>query len=216
MNLKKLKVSIQRKAEITQPFLKLVKRLQTKLFFETPKYTGGRKWITIFKTEDPATPEKFDFYFVQKLGKDSVRFLLLDLNSETPFGCLRQYSSPYGKFINGCFTGSLDKPEKSVEDIVLEEVKEESGFEVGLNRLHKVSSETLGSITNETVHLFIVNVTGLEVVKKDPENLFEANMETLWMGLDEVFEKCEWSAKYLVAALKLNPNHLKELKSKNL
>lgn len=140
------------------------------------------------------------YYFAERAGVDSVAFMLFDGNREDCFGLIEQYRGNHGAFHKGMYTGSLDKPEKSLEQIVQEEVLEEAGFSIPdediPSRIIKVSTEHAGSLSNEQVHLYIVNVTNLEQEATQPQSVFEENTNNLWMTHMGVFHCDDWKAKY--------------------
>lgn len=203
--MRKLSIRI---AQITSQFMEMVKRLVDKPIYKTPAFKGGKKWLTIYKVTDPES-DNSDFYYVERLGKDSVAFLLVDHDREGEFGILQQFSSPYRKFFKGAFTGSLDKPELSVQDIVVEEIKEEAGYDVSGEadqRIIPCGTMPVLSSTNETVNLFMVDVTGLQQQRKAPENIFEENMNIYWVGEDQIREQCEWRAHIILCRWKKQYN----------
>lgn len=155
-------------------------------------------WFTIKKIEKNNGES---FYFSERAGVDSVAFILVDANREDMFACISQFRGNYGQFQTGCFTGSLDKPELSLEEIVIEETKEEAGYEVTLDRVAYMTTEFCGSGTNERVHIYIVDVTGLEEGEKEPESVFEENTETIWMDKNGIMHCQDWKAKLAVYML---------------
>lgn len=163
-------------AEITQTFLDKVNTLVRSVVFQTPAYHGNKKYVTVYKVSDPKGVYK-DYYYTERFGRDSVAFLLWD--RVKGYGILKSYSSPYKGFISGAFTGSLDKP-VSKEQIVIEEVQEEAGYTIQESEIQFLGSARVGSNTNETVYLYVINVNDLEQNKKQPENDFEANTEIQW------------------------------------
>ncbi len=206
--------SVQNKVSmISEGFKKLVGRLHVKDVYTTPSFKGGNKYLTVKKTYDPKTKGKFDFYFVERVGKDSVAFLLFDA-STTKFGILKQYSSPLEQFTLGCFTGSMEKEGKNVFTTVVEEVIEESGYTVGTDRVQLISTEGVGTCTNELVNLCLVDVTSLERGKRKPENLFERNMTMSWLSASEVIESCEWKAKQIVFTCTHNTQYLENIRNR--
>lgn len=176
----------------------MVKGLKTKVIFTTPSFKNKKKWLKIKMTYDPNEKGK-EFYFAQRLGKDSVAFLLIDKNREDDkYQILKQYSSPYGKFQEGVFTGSLEKHGKSVMDHVIEEVKEEAGYDVDKEQIKLITSEEVGSSTNEIVHLYLVDITGLEQEIREPENIFEENMDRKFVNADYINNHCGWKSKLII------------------
>ncbi len=154
------------------------------------------EWFTIKKIEKNNGES---FFFAERAGVDSVAFILFDASRPDGknFGIIEQYRGNYGQFHKGCYTGSLDKPELSIEEIVVEEVLEEAGFEVTLDRVAYISKEFCGSGTNECVHLFMVDVTGIPQGETQPESIFEENTENLWVDHNGLLACHDWKAKLI-------------------
>lgn len=191
--MKKLKIA---NLNLDQEFLQMVNRLEAKEVYASPK----DKWLKVFMVVDPDNPEDDGYFYCERKGKDSVAFLLLDRdNLDKPFICLEQYSSSYDQFIKGAYTGSLDKEDKSIEEIVQEEVKEEAGFNVEMDMINALGNMVVSSHSSERVNLYLVDVTGLQWEGKAPENIFEKNMRQIKMNKKEVFKHCEWKANMIVA-----------------
>lgn len=137
------------------------------------------------------------YYFMERAGVDSVAFILFDATKEKPFGIIHQYRGNFGEWQCGCFTGSLDKPELTIPEIVIEEVLEESGYTVDLSHVHKISTECAGSQSNERVHLFLVDVTGLIKGEEQPESVHEENTETCWVCEHGLMFCDDWKARLI-------------------
>ena len=179
-------------AEITPEFREQQKSLPVKVVTELNKYTKIKK-IPYNNGED--------FYFIERAGIDSVAFILYDNNApdNRTVGLIDQYRGSYGEFIKGCYTGSLDKPDKSLVEIVIDEVKEEAGFEVTENRVYFISKEITGAATNERVNLYLVDVTNANKVDLSPESAFESNTENLWYSPQEALIKTtDFKAKLIL------------------
>ena len=190
--MKKLKIS---KLNLDQEFLQMVNRLEAKEVYASPK----DKWLKVFMTVDPENPEDEGYFYCERRGVDSVAFLLLDRDKESkPFICLEQFSSSISKFTKGAYTGSLDKDDKTLEEIVQEEVKEEAGFNVELDSIHPLGKMVVSSHSSEQVNLYLVDVTGLQWEGKAPEGVFEENMRDIRMNKDEIKKHCEWKAQMIV------------------
>lgn len=157
------------------------------------------KWVKI-KSIEKNNDESF--FFMERAGIDSVAFILVDLNSDNQIGLINQYRGSYGEFQIGAYTGSLDKEGLSVEEITIEEVLEEAGYEVTPDRVNFISKECTGSMSNERVNLFIVDVTGLVAGELSPESVFEENTENLWFTVEEAYAKTQdWKVKILISSL---------------
>jgi hypothetical protein len=149
-------------------------------------------WMVIKKIEKNNGES---YFFSERAGIDSVAFILFDANNDTPYGIIEQYRGNYGTFHKGCYTGSNDKPELTLEEIVVEEVLEEAGFEVTLERVTLITKEYCGSGTNEAVHIYIVDVTDLIQGETQPESIFEENTENLWVDEVTLLHCDDWKCK---------------------
>lgn len=140
-----------------------------------------------------------DYYFLERIGVDSVAFILFDSKKRgTPFGLINQYRGNFGEWQIGCFTGSLDKPELTLPQIVVEEVKEESGFIIDESNVNFISCECAGSQSNERVHLYLVDVSHAELGETEPESEHEENTDTLWLDEAGVMSSDDWKAKLIL------------------
>lgn len=190
----KIFASLNHKSDIDPDFREQQRSLPVSVYKEL------NEWVTI-KSIPKNNGESF--YFMERKGVDSVAFILVDNNRPDCIGLLTQYRGSYGEFLLGAYTGSLDKPELDLSHIVLEEVKEEAGFSIPEEdidqRIIFISKEITGSMTNERVNLYIVNVTGLEQEKLEPESVFEENCENVWVTPEEALSKAQdWKVKLIL------------------
>lgn len=195
-------------AKITSEFLDFVRKLKHFPVFLSP---GSKKYITV-KRIGNSQPDPSDYYYVERAGVDSVAFLLLDRLHFLPdqktsyptmvYQVLTQWHGPTNKFRTGAFTGSLDK-DKPLNEIVADEVNEEAGFFLNgqHDRIIFMRSCILCGNSNETVHLFLVDITGLSQQPRPAENIFEANTQRTWMTQQQIFSETEdWKAHMIVHA----------------
>lgn len=171
-----------------------VKNTRQDVIYRTPKFKGGKKWLTVIKTTDK---DGSPFFHVQRLGKDSVAFICYAEHRRGELLCLKQWSAPYKGMITGAFTGSLDKDGKSIEDIVIEELREEAGITATSDRLKLVSRDRVGTSTDETCYLYLINISNLPIEQKEPENVYEQLAQRLWLTCSEIQEHGDWRAKLL-------------------
>jgi len=142
------------------------------------KITNNR-FVNIREIKDPEM--HLDGYqFAERLGVDSVAFVLWDENEEM-FLLNREYKPPVDKFMLGAFGGSMDK-NKSPEEIVIAEVKEEAGFVVDKKDVYYVGEVLVSTQMNQMCKLYLVKVDKKNQDERDPENPVEAMAETEWVS----------------------------------
>jgi len=188
--------SLVTKAKIEKEFLEKNKDLPETVVYQTPPIKGGKKFLSVIRRGDK--PSNY-YYYSQRVGKDSIRFLLYDANKkDKPFGVLEQFEASQNRTTVGAFSGSMDKPNLTPKEICREEVNEESEYTVTKaemnDRIFHLKNMRVGSQTNEVAYLYIVNVTGLKTTPKKPENEWEENTDTHWLSLEEIKDYCNWEA----------------------
>lgn len=189
----------RRLAAVSQEFLQKVRRCVATEVWRSPAFKAGKKYLTVHCIKDPRDPKDPGYYYVERVGKDSVGFLLLDEErGDAKWGVLQQWHGPLKKFGTGAFTGSCDKDDCDTRDITQEEAVEEAGYDVPLEQILPIGVFAVSAMTNEEVHLFVVDVRGIDPDEIQPENIFEANTFTKWMTEDEVLSRCEWKARMIV------------------
>lgn len=186
---------IKRVAEITQEFRDNYMGNPTEKVWTSP---GTGKFVSVLRR---GTDESNFWYYAQRKGKDSVAFLLHDSSRDGDnYLTLEQYNGSHDIFTRGAFTGSIDKPGLTVPEIVIEEVFEEAGFQVTPDRVIHLTSDVMGTSTDETVHMYIVDVTGLEHIGKNPENVWEENTNLIWTKPKVIADGNEIKAKSILLA----------------
>lgn len=188
-------------ALITQEFKDLVQSFETESVYKTPPFKrGGKKYLEVLRG---GTDKDGWFYYVQRLGKDSVAFALYNQDNPDSLKLLKFWSTPYNSFLIDAFTGSLDIPGKEPIEILCKEVKEESGYEVTPEDCIEISRMPVGSSTNETVILYLVDITGKQQKKAEPENLFEQESDILNISIKQILTSrmYGWRAKLIAQTL---------------
>ena len=163
---------------------------------DTVVYESGRAkgvggvdvpFVTVYSRHDPGGDVDGGYMWVERAGVDSCAFVLYrELGGVVECGLLRCWHTPTSSFKNRAFTGSFDKPDLEPVEVCREEVREESGYDVGLERVKAVCELEVSHNTNEVVHLYLVDVTGLECLGLEPENAFEENVEVVWCRSGDV------------------------------
>ena len=157
----------------------------------------NNKFLNIKEIQDPDNNVK-GYQFAERLGKDSVAYICWDNNSEQ-FLLNNEYKPPINEFILGAFGGSMDK-DKSPEQIVIDEVREEAGFEVDEKDVHYLGKVMVSTQMNQFCHLFLVNVDKNKQKERQPENAVEAMAKTKWIqwGDDELDKLEHWKPLAIV------------------
>ena len=166
-----------------------------KLHWESPEKNN------LLKEPYLAVYDRDGYYYVQRAGTHSIAFILY---REGSFGLLRCRHGVTQHVANRSFTGSLDV---AWGEVVQQEVKEEAGYTVTNDRIYHVGLYEVGTQTNEHVHLFLVDVTGLEAKELELDGR-EAHdiIGTVWDP-----EKVEdWKAELIINWMTENVEQIEE------
>ena len=151
-------------------------------------------WLAIKETPN-------GFFYSERKGKDSIALFLIRekkeniyfrLHGPIPFEVLMRYQpmpiygefTEYGKTLYPCpITGSVEDG-KSLEECAINEAMEEAGYDIN-GRIQELGKYAVGTQTNEVVHMFYADVTGLKPKKiKGDGTYFESISENKWESLD--------------------------------
>lgn len=162
------------------------------------------------------SPEK-PYFYAERKGVDSVAFILLDSDRDDCYGVTHERKPPMDEryntkyFLETAFGGSNDMVADEhyfnmndtevinhFKELVRIEAKEEAGYSVGLDRIRFYSKEFVSTQMNQWCFLFVVDVTGIEVGERDPQNETEALAEVRWKTLDEINELNDWKTKTIL------------------
>lgn len=155
------------------------------------KQLTSNKYLNIKEVFDPEKNCR-GYQFAERRGVDSIAFICQD-NNTGKFLLNKEYTPPTDEFLVRAFGGSLDK-EKDLFEIVIDEVKEEAGYDVSKKEVECVGKVFVSTQMNQYCHLFIVNVTGLTPTGRKPENKMEAMADTVWMTDEEIVACPDWKA----------------------
>ena len=154
--------------------------------------------------------QRGNYVYSERLGTDSVAFILLDANrGETPFGLINERKPPLDERLQKdvmlltAFGGSIDM-DKSYQEIVQTEVKEEAGYEVPLEKIVFVGDVMVSTQSNQMCHLYFVDVTGIEEGEREPETAMEAIAEVTWTSSQEVMMGHDWKAITIIGKMMEN------------
>lgn len=184
--------------KITQDFLKRAKESIHEIVWKSDPNKAG-KWITL-KSSKFGGADGSPFYYAERFGINSVAFICFDPSEPDKVLVLSQWHAPLGKFINGAFTGSIDK-DLSVLEILKEEVLEEAGYGVADTDVKFVGKYPVGSQTSEQVYLFLVLVSPETFVGVHPENEFEENTLRSLITIEQARTLREWKLQIILNAV---------------
>lgn len=144
------------------------------------------------------------YYFAERLGVDSVAFVLERMTKEGDYdsyeyGLIREYKPPIADFIVSAFGGSLDKPLTPLETVI-EECREEAGFIVEARDITYCGKRFVSTQMNQFCHLYSIDVSLLPQGKREPQTYLEAQASVVWLKADEIdnLEFLDWKAQVII------------------
>lgn len=163
----------------------------------TVKQLTNYKYLNIKEVNDLSKHVK-GFQFAERRGVDSVAFICYDRGSRK-FLLNKEEKPPVNRMILGAFGGSFDKNKKPI-DIVIDEVKEEAGFNVDKEDVVFVGKVLVSTQMNQYCHLYLVFVDSIDQEEREPENLLERAAETSWHNWDEkIYQLEDWKPITIIA-----------------
>jgi len=155
------------------------------------------------------------YYYAERGGRDSIAFILFDLNSEK-IGLIYESKPPldevFGKkmMMVTAFGGSLDM-DKTPEEICKIEVLEEAGYDVDLEKIICVGTTLVSTQMSQGCVGFFVDVTGLTPGKteadikndvqdkKDPDEFIRNKV--VWLNVDELMHNNDWKSIWIFSKI---------------
>ncbi len=138
--------------------------------------------------------ENHNYFYAERLGKDSVAFILYDHNTRK-FGLILEYKPPIEAFLATAFGGSIDKT-CSLQQIVEDEVREEAGYSGA--RIIYQGKAFVSTQMNQFCHLYLVDVTNAVLGKPEPENDMESIVSVVWQDRADVALGDCWKAATII------------------
>ena len=140
------------------------------------------------------------FYYAERLGKDSVAFVLVskDKDDKMPFGLITEFKDPIDKFLTTGFGGSMDKDVSKIQ-LVKEEVIEESGFDVEEKDIHYVGRVLCSTQMNQFVYLYYVDVDKSKQGEKTTDNPSEKKAKIVWVNKEIILKLLDWKSVTILA-----------------
>jgi len=157
---------------------------------EVTELTNNR-FLNLKEIKDPDNNVN-GYQFAERLGVDSIAFICWDADLEQ-FLLNKEYKPPVDEFILGAFGGSIDS-NKTPEEIVIAEAKEEAGFVVTKEQVHFVGEVLVSTQMNQFCKLYLVEVNKEDQQEREPENAIEAMATTEWVdwSMEELQELRDW------------------------
>ena len=142
----------------------------------------SNKFLKIKEADNNGTP----YYYAERLGKDSVAFILYDRESGR-VGLIKEYKPPIEEYLYTAFGGSMDKEGATPFEIMKDELREEAGYELAAPTY--VGSSFVSTQMNQFCYLYFCDVTGI------PQNKdIEENAEIVWLTIEDVVRGRDWKA----------------------
>ncbi len=148
------------------------------------------KYLKVFKNEH--------YLFSQRLGIDSVAFILLDNNRLDCYGLINEFKPPINKFLTTAFGGSLDSNLPLLE-IVIQEVAEEAGYVVTEDDIKYYGKMFVSTQMNQFCHMYLVDITGIDMTGRTTEDPLELQATTKWLDDEQVYLGNDWKAITIMA-----------------
>lgn len=162
------------------------------------KQITTNKFLNIKEVNDSENNCK-GYQFAERKGVDSVAFICYnskvnpDNDTYGKFLLNKEYTPPTNEFHFRAFGGSLDK-QKSMIDIVKDEIKEECGYEVVEKKIHELGKVFVSTQMNQYCYLYLINILGAKNTGRKPENKIEAMAETVWRKEEEIINGDDWKS----------------------
>ena len=142
------------------------------------------------------------YEYSERGGVDSIAFILFD-NKSKKFCVINESKPPlderYNKraMLTTAFGGSIDS-ENTPEEITQTEVLEETGFEVGLDRIFPTGETMVSTQMSQMCKLYLVDVTNLKKTKQAEyeQEAFKEN-SVHWMTYSELLENQDWKSIFI-------------------
>ena len=165
------------------------------------KKLTDNKFLNILQVEDKENNVS-GYQYAERRGVDSIAFICVDKssvdNDKPEYLLNNEYKPPVNEFVLGAFGGPLDKDKSKVE-IVIEEVREEAGFEVTEDDVISLGRVLVSTQMNQYCYLYLVNVNKKDQLERRPENAVEAMAKIVWTKEEDIEFLEDWKAITIVA-----------------
>lgn len=165
---------------------------------EVTKLTDN-KFLNLYSVKDPQNHVN-GYQYAERLGINSIAFICYDRKTKM-FLLNNEYKPPVNAKLLGAFGGSIDK-DKTHQQIVVDEVKEEAGFEVSHADIVFMGGYFVSTQMNQFCNLYLVYVDRAKQGERQPENKIEAMAIPTWMTEDEIMRAMDWKAITIISRAK--------------
>jgi len=148
--------------------------------------------------------ERNGYAYSERLGRDSIAFILYDANAEHKYGLIHEGKPPLGEnvYMTTAFGGSLDS-DKSPLDTTIAEVAEEAGYIVDASQITALGNVLVSTQMNQMCHLFLVDVTDVALTGRTTTDPSELLAKVVWCKKKVVRNLPDWKAVTILAKAKL-------------
>ena len=147
---------------------------------------NGEPFMTIKRTDGY-------YLYSERAGVDSVAFILINKN-KNKIGLIQEIKpSLYERGIKRlatAFGGSLDK-NICPKEIVVEEVKEETGYIVNEENVTYVGETMVSTQSNQMLKGYMVDVSNAKFVGADEDE------KIVWLNIKQLFENSDWKSIFI-------------------
>jgi 8-oxo-dGTP pyrophosphatase MutT (NUDIX family) len=150
---------------------------------------ADNKFLNIKKT-------KHGYEYAERKGVHSIAFILVDKETQR-VGLRLEHKPPINAWLLGAFGGSID-PKKSLIDIVINEVREEAGYEVTASEIEYKGKYFVSTQMNQFCYLFTVCVGEFDNTEPTSTNPEEQLSSVHWMNPYDVNVIEDWKAIILM------------------
>lgn len=162
-----------------------------KVLFETD--LKNKKGVPFLSVKEQTLTDGSKYVYAERAGVNSVKFMLIDKKRKM-FGLVSEVLPPFqpveGFHDNnktvGTFGGSIDSHLKNLLGLVIQEVKEETGFSVKAKDIYYTGKTMVSNQMNELAYTYLVDVSELKPTSRNLED-GEKNSAVVWLFEDELY-----------------------------
>ena len=170
--------------------------IKTEILWESDSKTlDGKPFITVKRARNY-------FIYAERGGIDSIAFILYDDNIKR-FALIKEAKPPFDEafekeaYMKTAFGGSIDTDTETYKQICQQEVLEESGYKVPLERIWNTGETVVSTQMSQICYTYMVDVTGIEKTEKAEYEMNDTEENVIWMTYNELMDLGEWKSLYI-------------------